>query len=677
CSYLLDVILTILDTLLGLTGSNAIHLARQVVAYLVMLIAGVWLVTLVLFGDVLRKWLLFWLALSAFWLNTGAQPVGLFFEDPRNPSYIHVLIALQAAMIAITLLSIRRRFGRWWVTEGVAAGFATGFFPWLGRFLGRAVTIGALWLIYQPFAAMGIIEQSTGGYVSFTWDGILTRDVTLSDQAGQSVRLVGMMHFGEPVAYQELLESFEAADSIVLEEGVTDESGLLDAAPLTLRWGRNRGGIAVQPGMKEIRGARRITALEDRHAWVNVQNADLDTSELGAETLAWVRNYATLRKRAERQNFPLLFVLEELSASFSEGVFNDILFERNDRLLAHITATRGEFERVVVPWGAMHMPGIEASLIKLGFRDTGTERRWMLLRWKTLIAALRGSAMPVERTLTTEALEAYAMRSVEAMQLTRRPALALFPANSPSSTTPGLEPAGGGQLSGGGDSPPIGVMGGLPTRFAGEQWPRNTETGMPLGFVLEINRSVTHGAFFGSIRRIRLFVDYSEFFGENEEAAYAVLIDRVGDPVREIIEWTPRELDALAAEFGPEQRDYGAQLTWPATALQSRPTQMADRELLPMKPFAVDRKTMLEWFDISDRVEAEFKQAYPELLLDFDSTHIGGYPQWVQFPESAGDLPFFLQVTPTDEMNWVDAGIFYLFLDPADPSRVVLLGQFS
>ena len=660
--YVLDATLTVLDTLLGATGNSAIHGARQLVAYTVMALAGLWLFAFVLLGDLLRKWLLFWLALSVFWLNGGGQPVGLFFEDVFDPRYQHSLVALQVGIASLTLILVRRRYGHWWVTTAVPVRIDSKFFAWLGRFLSRAFVIGLLWLSYQPLGVMSMLEQSTGGYLSFTWDGVLTREVEFEDPETGTVRLIGMMHFGEPLAYQALLESFEAPNSIILEEGITDRSGLLPELSPTPRRRHFTGGIRIQPTMEEVRGVQRIEHAQERHGWVNLKNADVDAAELNPETLEWTRQFVELRERSTREEFPLLFILTELGATLPEGVFNEILFTRNDRLMAELETVRGEFNQIIVPWGALHMPGIEHALKEIGYTPTERERRWTLLHWKTLADLVNRSRTRQERTLSRDALEAYAERSRQAMFLTRKPALELLPL---AETDPES------------DGNPIGFSGGLPTRYEGEQWPRNGETGMPLGFLLEITRDEAHADFFGEVNRLRLFVDYSEFLGDNEESAYAVLIDRVGDPERTVVNWSEEELAALAAEFGPAQRDYNAELTWPYTALDLRPTVLVDRELMPSRPYGVDRPTMLEWFDISDRVQAAFAAANPGFRLENDGSFLGGHPQWIQGEQGRIELPFFLQFYPPDDMNWADAGIFYLFLDKENPNEVVLLGQSS
>ncbi|MEM8659669.1 MAG: DUF1963 domain-containing protein [Pseudomonadota bacterium] len=683
-AYVLDAVLTFLDIMFGVNSISVLHSSRSLVANTVMLLAALWLVALVLCGDLVKGWLLFWLAISVYWLNSGGQPVGFFFEDPRDPRQMWVLMGLQLLIATVSMIRVRLSYGKWWITQAVPASLETRFFGWLGRFLGRAFTILLLWLVYQPFGLMTVLEHSTGGYMSFTWDGIEMRDVEFVHASGDSVRLIGIMHFGDPLVYQELLESFEKPRSIILEEGVTDRDGLISTGSTSKQRRDSAGVIVWQPGMDEVRGAVRVEDERKSHPWVSVKNADVDASELSPEMLEWLRKFATLRQRSATNPMETLLQLSALSTQMSDIGLEYIVYGRNTRLLEHLEAVRGDFDYVVVPWGAMHMPGIEASLIQLGFAPMQQDQRWTLLKWTTLFESLSGNSKPKERSLTDAQLHAYAQRSSEAMLLTQRAALELVPVSDTgvqrgqtAQSASNLSLDNGGLAAAMPATKSVGVMGGLPTRLEGENWPRNTKTGTPLSFLLEINRDEKHAAFFGDIKRLRLFVDYSAFWGGNEEGTYAVLIDRVGDPERMEIGWTGEELDALAAEFGPLQEDYGARLSWSGNRLVARAVEMVDRELMPFEPDQVDRETMLTWFDISDEAMEAFADDHGALLIDFESSFLGGYPQWIQFPDDAGDLPFFLQFAPLGEMMWGDGGIFYLYLDPEDPSRVVLLGQMS
>jgi len=59
-------------------------------------------------------------------------------------------------------------------------------------------------------------------------------------------------------------------------------------------------------------------------------------------------------------------------------VLDDILYQRNLHLLERVDAALERYERVVVPWGVLHQPGLEAGLLSRGFRLTSSEQRGFL-----------------------------------------------------------------------------------------------------------------------------------------------------------------------------------------------------------------------------------------------------------------------------------------------------------
>jgi hypothetical protein len=61
-------------------------------------------------------------------------------------------------------------------------------------------------------------------------------------------------------------------------------------------------------------------------------------------------------------------------------VERDILHLRNEHLLSEIEAALEEYERLVVPWGALHLPFIERAILERGFHPTASTRH-RLISW--------------------------------------------------------------------------------------------------------------------------------------------------------------------------------------------------------------------------------------------------------------------------------------------------------
>jgi hypothetical protein len=70
-----------------------------------------------------------------------------------------------------------------------------------------------------------------------------------------------------------------------------------------------------------------------------------------------------------------------------ESVNRDLILMRNEHLLAEIADSLEHYRRVVVPWGALHMPEVERKILAEGFTPSGSFSR-RLLRYSTVLAAL-------------------------------------------------------------------------------------------------------------------------------------------------------------------------------------------------------------------------------------------------------------------------------------------------
>ncbi len=49
------------------------------------------------------------------------------------------------------------------------------------------------------------------------------------------------------------------------------------------------------------------------------------------------------------------------------AITEDIIIRRNRNLISWIKASRINYREIVVPWGALHLPGIETAILQMGF----------------------------------------------------------------------------------------------------------------------------------------------------------------------------------------------------------------------------------------------------------------------------------------------------------------------
>ena len=298
------------------------------------------------------------------WVAVGAMPLSIWLSvaDARLAvGALEVLLAVMAFAFCR-----QQNGGKGWLLGPEAMHGPT--------FSGRtAVGFTALNLLAILPASLAYLAFSAAvgvGYVSAGFVEIRTDGIHLSHREyardGRRIHLVAMMHVGDPAFYQETLESFPTDGAIILAEGVRDETGLLSEG---LNYGNLAAGLGlvVQPELDD--GDREL------------RYADVDVSEFSPRTLALLAGVARVFGaetfgEAFREYAELSDMSSEVAAESIETLKHDLIDLRNDHLLAEVEAALADYDVVVVPWGALHLPGIQQRVIELGFEQTAaTDRR--------------------------------------------------------------------------------------------------------------------------------------------------------------------------------------------------------------------------------------------------------------------------------------------------------------
>jgi len=381
-AYALDAALSSLEEAVRLaTGSAHLGPLRNLVAEIVVVAAVLGLPLLALTPK-LPPSVFLPLMLSTLWFLIGAPPVASLIS---GESYGLVFCSVQLGFAAAALMRIRSLNGGvgWLFREKLFDGplfsprYALVFATSLVVF---SVPVGLLSLAY---VATSEIETQTAGFVIFDADG-----VALSDRryvlGKQEIRLVGMMHLGEPDAYRDIFTSFSSESTVLLAEGVSDVDGLMND-PLSYEGVARTLGLEQQQYVTEYLSGN---PDETPPRWPEVRHADLDVSDFSPETVEALERIG--RVWASDSPIPAFVKLilrageePELWSSLAEDVLN----LRNEHLVAAIDSSLGEYERIVVPWGALHLPAIEDAVRERGFEQISSEHH-RLISWTTLAAAL-------------------------------------------------------------------------------------------------------------------------------------------------------------------------------------------------------------------------------------------------------------------------------------------------
>lgn len=188
------------------------------------------------------------------------------------------------------------------------------------------------------------------GYVRVGWDGLYTKKSVFA-KGGQEIYLIGMTHIGDDAYYQKVLDSIPEERTLILKEGVSDREGRLKSG-LDYRKVAETLGVETQPRSFP-------PEIEAKH---KIVRADIDISDMDP---AMIEKLDAIGDSLDG-NWDIARLLK--IGKGDEGAFrNAILLARNDHLMAVFDEMALDFERVVIPWGALHGGDISRRLVERGY----------------------------------------------------------------------------------------------------------------------------------------------------------------------------------------------------------------------------------------------------------------------------------------------------------------------
>lgn len=338
-------------------------------------------------------------AAFVLWWSLGGVPLGLLIES--QAARLLLASGLQALLAAGAFAGVRRRYGAWWLSRSALAA-RPAFRP--------LYTVGALGLhlLLAPLVLAGTLAllvaegltRSTDRFVSFGAPGLLLEERRYR-RDDREVVLVGMMHVGDPELYREIYASFVRDSTLVLQEGITDEEGRirgrLSYEPLA-----EALGLGAQPAVAQVLDELHADDEDAGPGWPHLRHADVDAAEFSAETLTFIEQMARVLGAEDPAAALRAFgaYLRGLDADAWPTIRHDILTRRNAHVVDELAAALPDYARVVIPWGALHMPGIQQALLEQGFESVEARRR-LAVDYGTLLGgigrALREHLTPAEK----------------------------------------------------------------------------------------------------------------------------------------------------------------------------------------------------------------------------------------------------------------------------------------
>jgi hypothetical protein len=373
-AFACDAVVSVVDDGLRALGFGSLALlaTRNFVAFAVLL-ASLLVPFLLLFVPQIPKRLFIVPVLFA---------LACSFAGSALPIPIAWLSVVQLVIAAATFGLIHARSGgrllsadtlprkRWLVARTVFATIVT------------LVTVPLVAAAVALLVLVSALEREAGGYLDVTPTGVEVRERTLTKD-GRTVVLKAMAHYGEDDFYRTLFDGLPPK-SAVLAEGISDREKRLTGFPSATNMAKAIG-LTQQPGMGAIRDRG---AAGDGHGATggtpDIVRADVDTVEFSDDTLGLLHDLGELYGG---------HVLEGIRKVIARTRADPLVFKRElvDKRNAHVLAIfdekAGDYTTIVIPWGALHMPGLEAGLRERGY-TVQSERMRPVVRFETILGSL-------------------------------------------------------------------------------------------------------------------------------------------------------------------------------------------------------------------------------------------------------------------------------------------------
>lgn len=364
--FLADAGLSLCDAALRLAADSHVLSAPRGVLSVAVVIAS--LVIYLLMGATPRlPWrILLPPCLFLTWVAMLAMPLPIWLGVDGT---LVALPLIQLSVAVGSLVLTRRATGgaSWLFTEVSLEGPRFAWRTALGFTALNLLVILPVSIAYLFAAAAAGLSYGTAGFLRMDTSGLyaLGRTYTLDDQ---TVHLIAMMHIGESDYYATLMDSLPADGSLILAEGVSDTQRLIPS-------GLSYDGLADTLGLV----AQGSLGGDDQE----VVPADVDISEFAPETLRLLNGVSELLAAETRLDalaaYSRLVEMRPDTAMFAL-LRHDLIDLRNERVLAALESSLPAYRHLIVPWGALHMPGIESRVLELGF-SPGESREWRILRF--------------------------------------------------------------------------------------------------------------------------------------------------------------------------------------------------------------------------------------------------------------------------------------------------------
>lgn len=398
----LDALFSVADELFQLLAGTEILSAVRIYLAGFVVIATLPVLLLLVFVPHLPKRFILPPILLVMWFAAGAPPFAATVGGSLlGPSLIQFVLAI------LIFFMMKAHYGSWLIPTSQLPHRRYLNFGFVASVIGMVVFVPLIFGTFLVFGIPSTTEYQTRNYLDFTLSGIDIRERVYQKDTSQ-VRLIGMIHLGNDKQYRSLFEEWPQG-ALVLAEGVTDKQNLMEQESLSYDNAAESVGLVGQPvlvptldhdGNPISNGdndqEKDIGISEDANGLVrvqpDVQYADVDMSDMSEDVVKFLKNVSYL---FASPSLPELLsrwseVSEELSTADTQAIMDEIIYVRNDHLMSVFDKQKSEFDVIIIPWGAMHMPDIEDRLMADGYK-VASDRLLPLIQYGVIIKQLAGA----------------------------------------------------------------------------------------------------------------------------------------------------------------------------------------------------------------------------------------------------------------------------------------------
>lgn len=307
------------------------------------------------------------------WRAAGLWPLSMVFD------LIKYGWAVSTAQLVLGLLPLL-----YFLRTGVSSVLMTKeMFESSGFSFRNSFLFTAANFIILPFALvfLGLSSTSTyiykqsAGFVQIRPSGIyMTEKIYRSDN--QAIRLTGMIHVAERSFYNQLADSISTGRTVVLAEGITDTDRLIE----------HRFSYANLADLLGMTSQEKMTfkgkvigddffdnpdRQDERETEPHIVRADIDINRFHPDTIDFLNvigkhflNSTSFKEGLQSYN---TWVEHHMPPDLKYTLMEDIISKRNREVIRYLDKTLGKYDTIVIPWGALHMPGIEKAVLDRGF----------------------------------------------------------------------------------------------------------------------------------------------------------------------------------------------------------------------------------------------------------------------------------------------------------------------